>query len=147
MKTTLHIEKNTLVFDKIMHLRYLVLRAPWNQNKESATDDQEKEAYNGYILDEKTEIIACARMQENEFKTGQIRFMAVATEHQGKGFGKQIILAMEEKAKALGLEKMELHARENALAFYKSMGYKIEEKVICFGNKFSTTKCAKTYKS
>jgi len=114
--------------DEILQLRYLELRAPWNQSKESATDEAEGTAYNGYIVNEKNELIACARLQENEFKTGQIRYMAVLRSMQGQGLGKQLLSALEVKAKEMGLLKIELHARENAVQFYQSMAYQVDEK-------------------
>jgi N-acetylglutamate synthase-like GNAT family acetyltransferase len=73
-------------------------------------------------------VIACGRLQENEGKIGQVRFMAVDNHYQGKGLGKKILVFLEEKAKELSLVKIELQARENALEFYKANGYEIKEK-------------------
>ncbi len=112
----------------ILLLRYQVLRAPWQQPASTATDQHESTSVNAYIADQNGKVIACGRLQENEFKTGQIRFMAVASEYQGKGLGKLIVSFLEQKGKNMGLKKIELQARENALSFYKSCGYEIKEK-------------------
>lgn len=115
-------------FKKIFGLRVEVLRKPWNQSPETATDAQEDQSYNSYIENENGEAIACGRLQENGNKVGQIRFMAVSDKYQGKGLGKMIVSDLEEKGRELGLRTIELQARENAVEFYKSCGYAIKEK-------------------
>lgn len=114
--------------NSILALRYKVLRQPWDQPASTATDHLESESINAFIRDEKGNAIACGRLQENENKTGQIRFMAVDPQHQGKGLGKMIVDFLESKAKEMHLKKVELQARENAVRFYESCGYSIAEK-------------------
>lgn len=114
--------------EKIINLRDKILRQPWGQPKETATDSLEHCSINAYIEDEAGNIIACGRLQENENKIGQIRFMAVDDSQQGKGLGKKIVVFLEIKAKELQLNKIELQARENAVKFYESMGYTIKER-------------------
>lgn len=114
--------------ERILQLRYNVLRAPWNQPIDTATDTIEDKCINAYIEDEKETVIACGRLQENENKIGQIRFMAVSDDYQGKGLGKLIVQHLEKRGKDLQLKSIELQARENAVNFYKSCGYGIKEK-------------------
>ena len=114
--------------ERILQLRYKVLRAPWNQPIDTATDTIEDKCVNAYIEDEKGIVIACGRLQENENKTGQIRFMAVSDDYQGKGLGKLIVNHLEMRGNDLKLITIELQARENAVNFYKSCGYTIKEK-------------------
>jgi N-acetylglutamate synthase-like GNAT family acetyltransferase len=113
---------------RIIDLRYKILRKPWNQSAETATDTLEPICINAYIENEKKEVVACGRLQENPDKVGQIRFMAVDDNQQGKGLGKIIVNALESEAKKLQLRSIELQARENAVEFYKSCGYTIKEK-------------------
>jgi N-acetylglutamate synthase-like GNAT family acetyltransferase len=120
--------KNKTELDAILKLRYKILREPWGQPASSATDDLENTSVNAYIEDEAGNAIACGRLQENENKTGQIRFMAVDNTYQGKGLGKLIVDHLEKKAEDLQLKIIELQARENALKFYESCGYKIRSK-------------------
>lgn len=115
-------------FNSILKLRYEVLRKPWSQTIESATDQLEEKSINAFIQNNKGVFIACGRLQENENKIGQIRFMAVEQNYQGKGLGKLIITSLEEKAKELKLNKIQLQARENAVSFYKNNGYVMIEK-------------------
>lgn len=120
--------KNTEDIERILKLRYKILREPWNQPIQTATDDLELKSVNAYIENEKQEVIACGRLQENENKVGQIRFMAVSNDYQGKGLGKLIVNSLEKSGKEMNLRTIELQARENAVDFYKSCGYGIKEK-------------------
>jgi len=113
---------------RIIDLRYKILRKPWNQSAETATDNLEPISINAYIENEKRMVVACGRLQENKDKIGQIRFMAVEDDQQGKGLGKMIVSALESEAKKLQLHTIELQARDNAVEFYKSCGYSIKEK-------------------
>lgn len=112
----------------ILQLRYKVLRKPWNKPIDSATDILEPNSVNAYISDDKGNVIACGRLHENENRVGQIRFMAVDEAYRKKGYGKLIADFLEVKARAMGLHKIQLHARENAVEFYKSCGYIIKER-------------------
>lgn len=114
------------VINQIIDLRYIVLRMPWNKPKETATDDLELAAINAYI-ENNGKIIACGRLQNNGNGIGQVRYMAVHSDYQGKGLGKLIVTKLEEEAKKINLTTIELQARENAVEFYKSQGYFIKE--------------------
>lgn len=125
---TVSLAKSEIELDLIVQLRYKILRKPWSQSIESATDNLEANSYNAFITDKSGNIIACARLQENENKIGQIRFMAVEQNYQGQGLGKQIVAFLENQASLLHLQKIELQARENAVEFYRACGYSIKEK-------------------
>lgn len=120
--------KSKAEIEAIIDFRDKILRQPWGQQRETATDSLETSSINAYIKNEEGIIIACGRLQENDHNVGQIRFMAVDTLVQRKGLGKKIIDYLETEAKAIGLKKIELQARENAIDFYKSIGYAIKEK-------------------
>lgn len=120
--------------EKILELRFKILREPWAQSKESSSDGHEDTSYNAFIEDDKGNAIACGRLQANNATTGQIRYMAVGNGMQGKGLGKLILKALEQKCKEIGLKKIELQARENALDFYTSNNYILKEKThVLFG--------------
>ena len=110
------------IIEQIIDLRYEVLRKPWNQTRQSVTDDFEEIAINAYI-EKDGEIIACGRLQNNGNGIGQIRYMAINNGFQGKGLGKLIVAKLEDEAKRMQLQTIELQARENALDFYKNQGY------------------------
>ena len=116
--------QNTI--NQIIDLRYAVLRQPWNKPKDTATDDLELTSINAFI-EQDGEIVACGRLQDNGNRLGQIRYMSVHPNYQGKGLGKLIVTKLEEEAKRIELAAIELQARENALEFYKSQGYFVKE--------------------
>ena len=110
----------------IIDLRYDILRKPWNQPKETSSDGMEDTAINAFIEDN-GKVIACGRLQDNGGGIGQIRYMAVDANYQGKGLGKLIVIKLEEEARNINLHTVELQARENAVEFYKSQGYAVKE--------------------
>jgi N-acetylglutamate synthase-like GNAT family acetyltransferase len=112
--------------DAIIDLRYDILRKPWNQPKETSSDGMEDTAINAFIVDN-GKVIACGRLQDNGEGLGQIRYMAVDSDYQGKGLGKLIVIKLEEEARNINLHTVELQARENAVEFYKSQGYAVKE--------------------
>lgn len=123
-KVQLASNQNTV--NQIIDLRYSVLRQPWDKPKDTATDDFELSSINAFI-ENNGEVIACGRLQDNGSGLGQIRYMAVHPNYQGKGLGKLIVTKLEEEARKINLTTIELQARENALEFYKSLGYSINE--------------------
>lgn len=126
MMYKVQIAKSQNTINQIIDLRYAVLRQPWDKPKDTATDDLELSSMNAYIEND-GEVIACGRVQDNGSGLGQIRYMAVHPDYQGKGLGKLIVARLEEEAKIIGLTTIELQARENALKFYKSQGYSVKE--------------------
>ncbi len=114
-------------FKAYYKLRFDVLRKPWNQPLGSEIDKDEDTSHHAFIK-HNNEVLAVCRMQLNSPEIAQLRFMAVDPKMQGKGLGKIIIQFLEEKSNQIGAEKMILHARENAVRFYKSCGYSIIEK-------------------
>lgn len=115
------------VLSRIIRLRYEVLREPWQQPAETATDGLEQASVNAYI-EQDGKVIACGRLQDNGGGTGQVRFMAVDSRYQGQGLGNLIIKFLEQEARQMHLKTIELQARENAVVFYERNGYAIKEK-------------------
>ena len=56
-------------------------------------------------------------------ETMRLRQMAVNSGLQGKGVGRAILVFAENLARDFGYKKMIMHARVNALGFYKKLGY------------------------
>jgi predicted GNAT family N-acyltransferase len=58
----------------------------------------------------------------------------VATNQQGKGVGKLIMSYLEKVAAEKGWQEIILEARENAVPFYKNIGYSnLEKSYLLFG--------------
>ena len=120
-------------WESYYRLRFTILRAPWNQPLGSEVLADESEAIHAMVLED-DQSIGVARMHKSGENQGQVRCVAVAVEAQGKGVGKAIMLHLEGKAKEMGMQEIVLEARENAVPFYKSMGYVIEkESYLLFG--------------
>lgn len=120
--------KNQEEWKKYYQLRWEILRKPWNQPVGSEKDASEDTSVHLMAIDDKNEVLGVCRLQKNSDTEGQIRFMAVSENAQGKGIGKMLINAAEKQAKDLGLKRIILQARENAVPFYKACKYEIEEK-------------------
>lgn len=108
-------------------LRYRVLRKPLHQPLGSEKNDGDSTGEH-FALYENGVLQAIARLDSSEPQIAQVRFVAVESSTQGKGFGKRIMEAVEEKAKKDGNEKMILHARDYAVKFYENLNYTLIEK-------------------
>lgn len=120
-------------FDKVFQLRWQILRKPWNQAPGSEQDLQEFSATHRAVIDSETgSIIACGRLQVLDNETGQIRYMAVHENFQGKGYGRVVLKSLEDAAMEKGLQRIILNAREPAVAFYTRNGYGLETETAPF---------------
>ena len=108
------------------HLRWKVLRAPWNQPRGSEQDDMEKSSHHLMVVDNNHDVIAVGRLHFNSIREAQFRYMAVDTRQQRRGAGTLLLRAMERKAIGLGADCIVLDAREHALRFYHKHGYQAE---------------------
>ena len=115
-------------FKHYYHLRWLLLRAPWNQAEGSEVDAIEDQCFHVMAVDEINNVIAVARLQFNSNTEAQIRYMAVAREYERQGIGRELIKAMEQHAKKSSHKNIVLDAREPAVNFYKKLGYSVIEK-------------------
>jgi len=121
--------QSTEDFEKYFELRWRILRKPWNQPKGSEQDLHENSAYHIMAV-ENNQVIGVARLQltDEQSSRAQLRYMAVDEASQGKGVGRHIIEHMEQFARQQAAETLFFHARDNALGFYKKLGYQIDKK-------------------
>lgn len=108
-------------------LRYGVLRKPLNQALGSEKNEGDATGIH-FALFESRVIKAIARLDLQENNIAQVRFVAVETETQGKGYGKKIMEAVEVECSKRGIQKIILHARDYAVDFYLKLNYKLVEK-------------------
>jgi predicted GNAT family N-acyltransferase len=111
-------------FENYFELRYSILRKPWNEPKGSERDELEDSSFHA-CAKHYNEIIGACRLQFNDEQTAQIRYMCTQNEFQGKGVGKKLVDFVEDYAKSKNVNKIILHARENAVEFYIKCGYNI----------------------
>jgi len=125
--------KSSSDWEKYFALRYDVLREPWGQPHGSEVLNDEDSAIHAMVVEE-DQVLAVARLHEVEKGLGQVRCVAVASNHQGKGLGKTVMNYLESEALKKGIQRIVLEARENAVPFYKSIGYHIiKESYLLFG--------------
>ena len=113
-----------LEWDKYFKFRWEMLRKPLGMSKETLKDELENESHHLIAVNERKEVIGGGRLHFNNEKEGQIRYMAVNNTIQRKGLGSKIVFKLEAIAREKGIQEMVLNARENAISFYLSMGYK-----------------------
>lgn len=114
------------------HLRYAVLRQPWQQppGSERVPADAEPGTRHALLLaaDAPAPVaLAVGMLQPTSAQQGQIRFMAVAPAAAGQGLGRQVVAYLEAQARAAGLTEIVLHSRETAVGFYQQLGYAVVE--------------------
>ena len=110
------------------HLRWQLLRAPWNQPAGSEVDNIEEQCFHLMAVNDGDEVIAVARLQFNSDTEAQLRYMAVTTQYQRQGIGRRLINTLEAHASASACKRIVMHAREPAVGFYQRLGYSIDEK-------------------
>jgi ribosomal protein S18 acetylase RimI-like enzyme len=77
------------------------------------------------------EIVATA-MAGYEGHRGWVNYLAVAPEHQGRGFGRAIMAEAEKLLERMGCPKLNVQVRGSntaAVEFYRRLGYRIEDRV------------------
>ncbi|MFD2718799.1 GNAT family N-acetyltransferase [Hymenobacter monticola] len=115
------------------HLRYAVLRQPWQQppgSERVPADDEPGTMHALLLADEAAETpvaLAVGMLQPTGPAQGQIRFMAVAPEAAGRGLGREVVAYLEAQARTAGLTEVVLHSREAAVGFYERLGYAVME--------------------
>ena len=122
--------KSKYDFDNYFNFRWKLLRKPLNEPVGTEKDDFEKESFH-LMITKLDQIIAIGRLHvidNNDFKVAQIRYMAVETKMQNKGFGSLILNKLEEYAFNHKINKIILNARLNAISFYNKNGYVIVKK-------------------
>ena len=71
---------------------------------------------------------------------GWVNYLAVSPSYQNKGYGRQLMNAVEEKLEKMGCAKVNLQVRETNLEmieFYKAIGYNLDH-VIGMGKRLES---------
>ena len=121
-------------FEKYYRLRYETLREPWGEPEGSERVADDATAIHAMLVDDDGEAVGVCRLHLNTPQEGQLRFMAIREDKRGQQLGFRLMEYMEARAKALGAITLMLHARPNAVNFYRRNGYEvIKESYILFG--------------
>src|SRR5215211_6633490 len=81
---------------------------------------------NFFVVEDGGVVVACGALQVTLGNLAEIKSLAVAEEHQGRGHGKQLVLACLEEGRALGLAQ--LFALTYKPAFFEKLGFRVVDK-------------------
>lgn len=116
------VPKSEKDWDAYYDLRYRILREPLGKERGSERNEGDETGVH-FALVENNTFMAVARLDRVDETICQARFVAVESHLQGKGYGRNIMTALEKEALNLGYRKLILHARDYALPFYEKLGY------------------------
>jgi N-acetylglutamate synthase-like GNAT family acetyltransferase len=117
------IDHGSKEYQKMVDLRFEILRKPLGLNFDPGELEREKEdMLIGAFDDEK--MLACCLVTRIDDSTCKLRQMAVQNSVQGKGIGFTMMTFAENVARDRGFKKMIMHARKTAIGFYEKLGYK-----------------------
>ena len=115
-------------FEKYYYFRWQYLRKNLNQKLGSERDDTENISVHRMIKNNDGEIIGVGRLHKVSSDIYQVRFFAIHEDYRLIGLGKYLMNDLEEIAINKNGHYIMLNARENAIKFYKKLGYKISKK-------------------
>ncbi len=110
------------------HLRWQILRAPWQQPRGSEQDEFEQDAEHRFIKNKEGQVLGVARLHFNSSDQAQVRYMAVDQTHRNQNIGSRLLHELELCAWQQNAQELVLFARDRAVEFYKAHGYEVVEK-------------------
>ena len=111
-------------FQRYRDLRWKVLRAPHNQPRITEQDDAITKDYPIMVCEIDGIPIGVGRAHFISEDEAQIRSISVEPEWEGKGIGSIVLNELEKIVIKKGAKRIIIHARNNAIEFYKKNGYK-----------------------
>lgn len=88
-------------------------------------DDKDSEQMIYAVLFKGNQPVATCRFESPEPDTLKIGRVATLKEYRGQGYGRQVITAMETKAREVGMVHSIIHSELTAQGFYEKMGYHV----------------------
>jgi len=119
--------KTSEEFQRYRDLRWKILRAPYNQPKITEQDDLENDDFPIMVCEVDGIPIGVGRAHFISEDEAQIRSISVEVEWSGKGIGSIVLKELEKIITAKGAKRIIIHARSNAVEFYKKNGYQVVE--------------------
>ncbi|MEX0635822.1 MAG: GNAT family N-acetyltransferase [Ferruginibacter sp.] len=112
-------------YQKVIRLRFSILRAPLGLNFSQEDLDKEKEHIHIASFED-DELLGCCMLTPIDHHTLQLRQMAVKDNLQRKGIGASIMSFAENISRDKGYRRIIMHARDSAIGFYEKFGYKVK---------------------
>lgn len=121
------IEFATPAYDMAIRLRDEVLRKPLGLEftVEELSTEFDSHHLACYSLNNE-ELLGILVLKPVDNQVIKMRQVAIVPTLQSKGIGSLLVSFSEKFAKSKAYNKIELHARDTAVDFYKKLGYKIE---------------------
>ncbi|MDE1976308.1 MAG: GNAT family N-acetyltransferase [Elusimicrobia bacterium] len=110
---------------EILELRRAVLRRPLGLEFSPQDLAAEKNDWWLGLWDEGL-LSGCLLIRDRGQKTAQMRQVAVAEGRRGRGLGRRMVEEAEALCRRRGFRRIILHAREDAVEFYRRLGYQTE---------------------
>ncbi|WP_137291363.1 GNAT family N-acetyltransferase [Natronorubrum halophilum] len=85
--------------------------------------DEHEETATHFVAYDADEPIGAARLREPKDGVGKVERVAVLESRREDGIGRAVMNAVEERARARGLESLTLHSQTRAAGFYRRLGY------------------------
>lgn len=83
------------------------------------------QSYRFWVAEEKDEVIGCIALEVLERGQGEVRSFFIAPEHQGRGVGKRLMLALATIANTQGITQLQAHADPVSVKHYQRFGFTI----------------------
>lgn len=106
------------------NFRWEILRKPLKMSHIPLKDSLEDISFHFMAITTSSEVIACGRIHMNNDSEAQIRYMGVSQSFRRMQLGTSMVHRLELQAKILEAKYVILNSRNNAIDFYKSLGYK-----------------------
>ena len=116
------IDWNSNLYSLEIELRARLLRAPLGLTFSSEELEAESAELHFAMVDQE-QVRACAVIVPLSSDLAKLRQMAVHENYQRQGLGSSLIRQIEPALQHRGFQKIELNAREEAVNFYKRLGY------------------------
>ena len=110
-------------WERYDNFRWEVLRKPLKMSHIPLKDNLEEASIHLMGVTSDGKILACGRLHLNTSYEAQIRYMGVSKDLRRSGIGSKMLKKLEDDAIKQGANQIMLNARENAVPFYKSLGY------------------------
>ena len=111
-------------FQRYRDLRWKILRAPYNQPRITEKDDQGIVDFPLMVCEVDGIPIGVGRAHFISKDEAQIRSISVEPEWEGKGIGSIVLKELEKIVSEKEAKRIIIHARNNAIEFYKKNGYR-----------------------
>jgi hypothetical protein len=116
------IDWNGDLYSLEIELRERLLRAPLGLTFSSEELESESAELHFALVDD-GEVRACAVIVPISSEHAKLRQMAVHENHQRHGLGSNLIRQIEAALRQRGFQQIQLHARAEAVPFYRRLGY------------------------